>query len=200
MGSNHQLYLPLYHPAIAKKLHIGNSIENLISESITKIVRAFLLSTLTFFILYSSDIILVWLFSDHYSLLFSTLSLFTPRRMLAACTYFHFCCILSEAVLFKLSFFFQTKFTGPTFHCIFFNTTGFITLLIINYISFPFTGNALFHWGALPSHQTYICFHSFLYLVWSLHGAFAKRKKSIQVHSLIPIYLHGFLLPQMQCI
>ena len=43
--------------------------------------------------------------------------------------------------------YFKTGHLNPLFNCVFFNTAGFAALLLLNFSSFPLTGNAMFHWG-----------------------------------------------------
>ena len=98
---------------------------------------------------YACNLTVKWLFGTNISLFCTNFSTFNPRKALAACSYFPVFMIYFFCTgMFQIKYlYFKTGHLNPLFNCVFFNTAGFAALLLLNFSSFPLTGNAMFHWG-----------------------------------------------------
>lgn len=132
-----------------KKVRPAASLPSIINERSACILKSFFTAALAFVCCYTCNLTVKWLFGSNISLFYTNLSVFTPRKALAACSYFPVFLIYFFCTgMFQIRYlYFKTRRLPPLFNCIFFNTAGFVSLLILNFSSFPFTGNAMFHWG-----------------------------------------------------
>ena len=121
----------------------------LLNERFGGILKAFLQAACVFACCYACNLTVKWLFGTNISLFCTNFSTFNPRKALAACSYFPVFMIYFFCTgMFQIKYlYFKTGHLNPLFNCVFFNTAGFAALLLLNFSSFPLTGNAMFHWG-----------------------------------------------------
>lgn len=125
------------------------TLASLLNERTEGIVKTFLYAACAFACCYACNLAVKWLFGTNIGVFCTNFSTFTPRKAVAAFSYFPVFMIYFFCTgMFQIRYlYFKTKHTTPFINCIFFNTAGFAGLLLLNFSSFPFTGNAMFHWG-----------------------------------------------------